>query len=283
MGRENGKKKFWLVLFILFAVIAVTGASILFEQHKNQKNAQDALNQMSESVNVSKDTEALENDNTEETEDVLAVSGIEIPKKNLDWDELQQQNKDIYAWIYVPGTEVDYPVLQHESDNEYYLNHNLDGSEGYPGCIYTEDYNSKDFTDIHTVMNGHNISIGENKGTMFSSLHNFEDDSFFAEDHYIFIYTKEQVLVYHIFAAYEYKAIHLLDNFDYTNEYVYEDYLQHIYKTNDRVANVRQDIRVTTEDRILTLSTCTSDHNADLRFLVTGVLMNPDIMGAEEE
>lgn len=54
------------------------------------------------------------------------------------------------------------------------------------------------------------------------------------------------------------------------------DYLKHIYETTDRVANVRNDIAVTTEDKILTLSTCTSDHDSDLRFLVTGVLLNKD-------
>ncbi len=82
------------------------------------------------------------------------------------------------------------------------------------------------------------------------------------------------MFVYRIFAAYEFDAIHLLDNYDYTNEYVYESYLKEIYQTTDRVANVRADIQVTTQDKIVTLSTCTADHNSDRRFLVTGVLVN---------
>ena len=53
----------------------------------------------------------------------------------------------MYAWIYVPGTNVDYPVLQHPTDDAYYLEHNMDGSKGLPGCIYTESVNTKDFTD----------------------------------------------------------------------------------------------------------------------------------------
>ena len=56
-------------------------------------------------------------------------------------------NPDVYAWITVPGTEIEYPILQHPSDNSYYFMHNIDGSYGYPGCIYTENLNSKDFTD----------------------------------------------------------------------------------------------------------------------------------------
>lgn len=198
-------------------------------------------------------------------------SGIKVPEKDLDWNALSEQNKDIYAWIYVPGTTVDYPILQHPTDNSYYLNYNMDGTKGFPGCIYTEDYNNKDFSDIHTVIYGHNLK----DKTMFTSLHNFENKELFSKDHYIYIYTQDYVFVYRIFAAYEFSAIHLLDNYDYANEYVYADYLKQIYGTTDRVANVREDIKVTTEDKIVTLSTCTKDSDSSKRFLVTGVLMNP--------
>ena len=66
-------------------------------------------------------------------------------------------NPDVYAWIAVPGTEIEYPILQHPSDNSYYFMHNSDGSYGYPGCIYTENLNSKDITDNNTVIYGHNV------------------------------------------------------------------------------------------------------------------------------
>ncbi|MDE6738978.1 MAG: class B sortase, partial [Lachnospiraceae bacterium] len=220
------------------------------------------------------DTDTI--DTAEEDKDTAIINRVEqsdfkIPDKALDWDALHEENGDIYAWIYVPDTTVDYPVLQHPTDNSYYLNHNMDGTKGYPGCIYTEDFNRKDFSDIHTVIYGHNLK----DKTMFSSLHNFENDELFNKDHYIFIYTEDYVFVYRIFAAYEFDSIHLLDNYDYTNEYVYEDYLRTIYQTTDRVANVRADIQVTTGDKIVTLSTCTADHNSNRRFLVTGVLVNP--------
>ena len=37
------------------------------------------------------------------------------------------------------------------------LDHCIDGSYGYPGCIYTENLNRKDFTDNNTVIYGHNM------------------------------------------------------------------------------------------------------------------------------
>lgn len=235
---------------------------------------EDKDSDIANSAGVDRETDIInivEKDKKTDTIHVLKQSGIEVPDKALDWDSIHQENGDIYAWIYVPDTTVDYPVLQHPTDNSYYLNHNMDGTRGYPGCIYTEDFNSKDFSDIHTVIYGHNLK----DKTMFSTLHNFEDEELFNRDHYIFIYTEDYVFVYRIFAAYEFDSLHLLDNYDYTNEYVYEDYLRKIYQTTDRIANVRADIQVTTADKIVTLSTCTADHDANRRFLVTGVLVNP--------
>lgn len=307
MDQKKEKSKVWLILFFIFLIIMVGAAGVVFKQYINHRTANDQLDSLQSDVNnntgktveehtteenleetkeekletTEENPEAdVENDIVEEdkgtdTIDRLEEAGIEIPDKTLDWDALHEENGDIYAWIYVPDTTVDYPVLQHPTDNSYYLNYNMDGTKGYPGCIYTEDFNSRDFSDIHTVIYGHNLK----DKTMFSSLHNFEDEELFNEDHYIFIYTEDYVFVYRIFAAYEFDSLHLLDNYDYTNEYVYEDYLRQIYQTTDRVANVRADIQVTTEDKIVTLSTCTADHDSNRRFLVTGVLVNPREQG----
>lgn len=275
-SKRNGKKYIWLILFILFLLVLAVGVICLLAGNKQKKDAASNYEEMKEEVNdiikeeIEPEPEPEPEEEPEEV-DILTQLGIEIPGKNLDWNALHEENQDIYAWIYVPDTTVDYPVLQHPTDNSYYLNYNIDGTKGYPGCIYTEDYNTKTFSDIHTVLYGHNLK----DKTMFSTLHNFEDEELFYKDHYIFIYTEDYVFVYQIFAAYEFGSIHLLANYDLTNEYVYEDYLKSIFSANGRVANIRQDIEVGTEDKIVTLSTCTSDHNASLRFLVTGVLLNP--------
>ena len=194
-----------------------------------------------------------------------------VPDKNLDWDEIRGINEDIYAWIYVPGYEVDYPVLQDPDDDGYYLNHNLDGSIGYPGCIYTEaTYNSKDFSDNNTVIYGHNLK----DKTMFSHLHDLEDEDL-GEEHLIYVYTQDASYVYRIYAVYDYPAVHLLANGDMTDTSNFSKYLDSVKnaKPGDRVRNVDTDNYPTADDKILTLSTCTSDHLAELRFITQGVLI----------
>lgn len=59
---------------------------------------------------------------TEEPEET-PKSTVEIP---IDFQTLQNMNPDIYAWIKVPGTVIDYPIAQSETDNSYYLNHSVE-------------------------------------------------------------------------------------------------------------------------------------------------------------
>ena len=198
----------------------------------------------------------------EETEELLADapqdSGTvpepaepeeEIP---INFEELWETNPDVYAWIVIPGTDINYPILQHPTDDAYYLNHNLDGSSGRPACIYTESLNSKDFTDNNTVIYGHNMR----NGTMFAQLHKFEDKDFFDEHREVIIYLPDKVLHYRIFAAHTYDDRHLLYSFDFSDKAVYGDYLESIFDIQDKNANIDTEMTVTEDDKIITLATC---------------------------
>ena len=263
------KKTKYFIALIAFLVVIAIGIVLILREAQKRKSAAEKVEEITETVN---DVEPVK-DEVEETP--YSNLGIEIPEKNLDWNKLHKENEDIYAWITVTDTTVDYPVLQHPTDNTYYLNNNIDGTPGYPGCIYTEDYNAKDFSDKNTVLYGHNLK----DKTMFSSLHNYEEENTFSKDQYIYIWTENDVFVYKVFAAYEFNSNHLLLNYDYNNEYVYEQYIKDIFNVKDNgygIANIKDDIDVTKEDRIITLSTCTADHNSDQRFLVVGVLIPPE-------
>ena len=209
---------------------------------------------------------------TAETETATEEQSEVIPVK---FEELQAVNPDVYAWITVPGTDIDYPILQHASDNTYYLMHNIDGSYGYPGCIYTENMNSKDFTDNNTVIYGHNMK----NGSMFAQLHKFEDPDFFKENREVLIYLPDEVLHYTIFAAHIYDDRHLLYSFDFTDPEVYQKYLDSIFSTRDMSANIDKDVTVTADDQIITLVTCIGSQPNN-RLLVQAVLTDRE-PGAE--
>ena len=193
----------------------------------------------------------------------------EPPDIPVDFESLQEYNPDIYAWITIPGTAVDYPIVQRPGDNSYYLTHNTDGEESAEGAIFTEDYNSKDFTDPNTVIYGHNMR----NGSMFRSLHDYMDRSFFDENREVLIYMPDKILHYEIFAAYLYDSRHLLLNFDFDDPEVFARYLDDIKSIRDMSSFVDASIEVTAEDRIITMSTCYKGMN-DRRYLVQAVLVS---------
>lgn len=194
------------------------------------------------------------------------VSKVEIP---IDFAALQQQNPDVYAWIQVPGTEVDYPILQSSNDNTYYLNHTIDGEEKKEGAIFTENYNTKTFEDPNTVIYGHDMK----NGSMFQSIHKYMDRSFFDNNRDIVIYMPNQILHYKIFAAYLTDNKHLLMNYNFWSKDEYQQYLNSIFSMRDMNAFIDTSTEVTTEDKIITLSTCYAGISTQ-RYLVQAVLVS---------
>lgn len=277
------------ILTIVFAIAFVIALAILFrnwyvadQAGLEYSDIRSEVNQPQTSPVTTWDTGETEETQTQPTETETDGSGtemtepplnIEIPEKTLDWDALRKKykNQDIYAWIYIPGTAIDYPVLQHPTDDSHYLNYNLNGSKGYPGCIYTEKINSKNFTDFNTILYGHNMK----NGTMFASLHYFETQSFFDNYPYVFVYREDQVLVYEVFAAYKRDDRHILYAYDFETEAGRQEYLDEIRSESE---NGRyRETEITANSHILTLSTCIRGA-ATNRYLVQAKLINENVL-----
>lgn len=283
------KKSFYKVALVLCLACFGICCGIITYRHTVRRQAAEALDEIreetyskvpeskNEKTDSSTTASTVPDDsivpiNEEESHpvDIIAERGITIPEKNIDWDALHDQNPDIYAWIYVPGTNIDYPILQHPEEKSYYLNHNIDGSEGYPGCIYTQNLNSKDWTDPNTVIYGHNM----NDGSMFHDLHRFEDAIFFDETQYLYIYTPEGDYVYELFAAYPFANVDLLMCFDYSTPEALLVYFDGIWTNRSMTSHFRDSVVLYGDSRIITMSTCIGGQ-PEMRYLVQAVLLNP--------
>ena len=171
----------------------------------------------------------------------------------IDFEALQAYNPELYAWVRVPGTNIDYPVAQHAGEDQtYYLHHDLYGNAQFAGCIYSEEPSAKDFSDPVTVLYGHNMK----NGSMFQNLHLFRDEAFFEEHPYVYIYTPEETFIYRIYALYAYDNRSITQSFDFEDESELEEYLEGTTNPRSMDARLRRDIEVTNEDHVLTLSTC---------------------------
>lgn len=283
-GNGNNNRG-WKIACGLFLAGALVCTAVACAGKENQSRSEEEYKNLAERTAATPEPEGETPADTQEDatpepteapeeKDPLAVleeMGVPIPDKTVDFADLQENtNADIYAWIYIPDTKVDYPVLQHPTDNTYYLNYNLDGSRGYPGCIYTEDYNKKDFTDPNTVVYGHNMK----NGTMFAGLHKYSDSQYLEEHPYVYVYTEEGLLVYEIFAAYESTDEHILYAHDWFGDRkVFGKYIEEILDMRSMGSVLKEGAEVTADSRILTMSTCISS-KPNNRFLVQGVLLN---------
>lgn len=196
----------------------------------------------------------------------ITINDYPVPYQIINFNALREyQNSDIYAWITIPDCTIDYPIVQHPTDNNYYIDHNLNGSSGYPGCIYTENYNTTSWNDSNTILYGHNMK----NGTMFADLHKYADADFFKEHPYVYIYTDDYVRIYQVFAAYPFSNDHLYTLCDWENEDAVNKYFSGIFSNT---GNFNKTVTLDGTSKILTLSTCIKNQN-EKRFLVQAVLV----------
>lgn len=184
-----------------------------------------------------------------------------------DLEQLMKKNPDVCAWLEITGTDLSFPVCQSAEDEYFYLSHGLDKKEDSAGCIYTEYYNSRAFTDPNTVIYGRNVE------GRFAGLHQYQDRDFFDTYREVKIYLKDKTLTYEIFAAYEYDDRHLIKIYDFWDRDIFTAYLKDVFSQRGMDTYLDDSIEVTAEDRIITLSTGVTGAD-DRRYLVQAVLEN---------
>ena len=179
--------------------------------------------------------------------------------------ELAAYNPDVYAWLEITGTDLSFPLLQSPEDESFYLNHDIEKAEDPSGCIYTEYYNRKDFSDPNTVIYGRNVE------GRFAGLHQYQDRDFFDRCREIRVTTQDACRVYQIFAAYEYDDRHLIKIYDFWNYTIFDMYLKDVFAQRGMDTYLDDSVPVTADDKILTLSTGVTGKD-DRRYLVQAVL-----------
>ncbi len=203
------------------------------------------------------DDDDLEEDNTEEEEnpeeDYTYYPNdywdyMSVPFMEVNFNDLLNKNPDTVAWLKVEGTKVNYPVVQSD-DNEYYLTHAFNRSDNAGGWIFADYRVDFDEFGKNTIIYGHNM----NNKTMFGSVPSMLYDSYLnnSGNYYIKMSTPTTNTIWKVFSIYtiEPEVYYLKVTF---NSEPYDKFLSTIKERS--IYNFGID--VTTDDKILTLSTC---------------------------
>lgn len=192
---------------------------------------------------------------TEHQEDTLR------PYPSVDFDSLRQLNSDVVGWIYIPDTEINYPVVQGK-DNEQYLHHMINGEYNDAGSIFLQTQIPSDFSGQNSPIYGHNMK----NGTMFADITGYKNQQFYDAHPVAYLITPEEVYLVHIFSGY------VSDTWDdaWQTQFSEEEFSQWL-SSRQRKSYFTPIRNATVEDRILTFSTCTYE-TENSRFVVHGFL-----------
>lgn len=116
-----------------------------------------------------------------------------------EYQDAYQQNDDLIGWIRIDGTVIDYPVMQHLEEKDYYLERNFDKEYSKHGCIYVREQCNPFKPSDNVVIYGHY----KQDGSMFHDLHGYYRESFWKDHQFIEFDTIYDHHTYQILAVFK--------------------------------------------------------------------------------
>lgn len=188
----------------------------------------------------------------------------------VDFAQLQAEAPDIYAWLELPDTGIDDPVLQRAGADLFYNSHNAYGQYYMCGAVFSQSaYNGRNFDSPMTVLYGHSTVLGQPGA--FMELNNYADEAYFDAHREMRVYMPDGMYVYRIFAACVHSNEHLLYCHDFSDETQFGAFFSSLTEDTSPDSHIDAEALPQAGDKVLTLSTCYSA-NKNLRYLVMGVL-----------
>ncbi len=251
-----------IILVLASMVLAFSLYQIITKQLEYRRNARDyelVHEQFYHDFNdeIFRERESLDRMSVEERENF-------IEKIHRQLRDLQEVNTHVVGWIRVNGTEVDYPVVQGR-DNEFYLHHNVRGNYNAGGAIYMDFRNDPRNFDLNTVIYGHQMR----DGSMFTSINQFQNESFFHDEGIIFYFSEKGITVWEVYSVYvtDANSYYIMPDFPTAEEQT--AFIEYTMESSE----FSKDWVLQPEDRIITLSTCNYAFD-DARLAVHGKLIS---------
>lgn len=181
----------------------------------------------------------------------------------INFEALAKINSDLIAWIRLPGTVIDYPVVQ-TNNNTRYLSHLFDGTSNQLGSLFMDYENKGRFNDQHILIYGHDMQ----DGSMFGTLENYANSAYYESHPEAMIYLPDgSIYKLEIFAAARMAAFRSELPVSFGSD---DEFLAYVDKIRSLSA-FSTDIRIGADDSVVSLCTCVSD-STDYRFIVSGKL-----------
>lgn len=178
---------------------------------------------------------------------IVMKENEEVHIENEEYTKLKEINADYLFWLFIPNTNINYPVVKSEN-NEEYLYKNFKGEENRGGSIFVDSRNV--LGDDNIIIHGHNMK----DKSMFGTLSNLLKPEYLSENKTIYIYLENKVLEYEIFSVYITNG----EMFPYENKFEtdeeFNNYINLVMSKSIHNLDYFEDGK----RNIITLSTCTN-------------------------
>ena len=255
-----------IILLFFFAFVFICSLWKFCETLADYRKGQNSYNYLQQYVSFETEngiieTVSLTTESAEESADYAELPDVSAWPQ-VDFEELRKINPDIVGWIYIEGTDINYPVVQ-GTDNDYYLKHLFDGSYNSSGCIFLDCRCSADFSNQHSIIYGHHM----NNKTMFGGLVEYKKQAFYDEHSVALLVTPTAYYRILFFSGYVSDnwsnawdvALNDTDHAAWLSEIQSKSYFETEYAP-------------LTEDKIITLSTCTYEFD-NAKFVLHGYII----------
>ncbi|SDB02439.1 sortase B [Butyrivibrio sp. INlla16] len=230
---------------ITFLVVTGIFAVEIYQEQKSSANMRKVQAMAAVTVGESGTVKKAISDDPDDPKNNLAALKIEY---------LYKKNKDLTGWLRINNSDIDYPIMYREGDNDYYLQHDFFGNDDRNGLLVLDKRCSFDLSDNHLLIHGHNMK----SGALFGTLKYYKEDEYLRKHQAVELDTPTEQRFYEIIAVVDTTANGEKDGFNYADyinindKQTFDTYIAYLKaKSLHKIAAT-----ASYGDQLLTLSTC---------------------------
>ena len=255
------KKRVYVIAVVVFFAIFAFSAWKLLDISAEYRRGEKEYERLEQYVQIPETVPATTQSKTEDSTEPAETQPAGTVWPKVDFAALQMINPDVVGWIYIEGTNVNYPIVQ-AKDNDYYQYRRISGEHNSSGSIFLDAKASELFQSRNNPLYGHNMK----NGSMFADIPDYVDQEFYEQHPEALLLTPQGNYKVKIFSCY------ITDAWDNSWQIAFNgsEYGQWLNELQRR-SYLATDVHPTEADRVLTFSTCTYE-TEDARLLVHGII-----------
>ena len=239
-----------IILLLLFFVIFIFSAYKVYNYFLDEKENRKMNNELIDGA-----VTIIDNNENEIPKEVIDEI---LPPISVDFSILKQKNDEVVGWIYSQDTPINNPILQ-SKDNNYYLRRLMTREYNIAGSLFMDYRNDANMKDNNTIIYGHNMK----NGTMFGTIQKYKNQEYFDSHKNMYYFTPEKNYIVKIFTGFIVSTDSEIYNLQKLNQTKIDDLI--------KKSDFKNDLLVTENDKLLTLSTCANDYKS-ARYVIIGLL-----------